>query len=133
MALPGVRWRATAFQPALPPYAGEVCQGAQPHVTDPAVFKPVLAGVALLTALRDTHAQFALRPADGIYADGDAMKARGYGAAGDWGNAHFDRLAGGTTLRTAIERGDDAHTIAAGWNAFNTEFVHRRSAYLMYD
>lgn len=140
MELPGVRWRALAFQPALPPYTGEVCQGVQPHVTDPRTFKPVLAGVALLTALRDTHhEQFALRPADGIYDDPAAMGARGYGvaggqgAAGDWGSAHFDRLAGGPGLRTAIEQGVDASTIAAGWAAQEAAFERRRRAYLLYD
>jgi uncharacterized protein YbbC (DUF1343 family) len=133
MEAPGVRWRALTFQPALPPYAGEVCQGVQPHVTDTETFKPVMAGVALLTALRDTHyGQFALRPADGIYSDSDAMAARGYGAAGDWGSAHFDRLAGGPGLRTAIEQGADASTIAAGWAAQQAAFEYRRSAYLLY-
>lgn len=132
--LPGVRWRALAFQPALPPYAGELCQGVQPHVTDPVAFRPVLSGVALLTALRDTHGeQFALRPADAVYADAGAMAARGYGAAGEWGSAHFDRLAGSPGLREAIEQGLDAHTIAAGWNAYQADFEKRRAPYLLYD
>jgi len=134
MELPGVRWRAHAFQPALPPYSGEVCQGVQPHVLDAGIFKPVLSGVALLTALRDTHPDnFALRPADAVYASAEAMQARGYGAAGEWANAHFDRLAGSVELRQAIERGDDAQTIAAGWNANEVNFDLRRNAYLLYD
>ncbi len=134
MELPGVRWRALSFEPALPPYAGETCQGVQPHVGDPASFKPVMAGIALLTALRTIHhQQFALRPADAIYADPRAMEARGYGAAGEWGSAHFDRLAGGPSLRMAIEQGADAHTIAAGWASSEAAFERRRSAYLLYD
>jgi uncharacterized protein YbbC (DUF1343 family) len=138
MELSGVRWRALAFQPALPPYAGETCQGVQPHVTDAASFRPVLAGVALLTALRDLHpAKFALRPADAVYADPRAMQARGYGAAGEWGSMHFDRLAGGPALRMAIEAGTDARTdartIAAAWAANEAAFLARRSAYLLYE
>ncbi len=133
MQLPGVRWRAHAFQPALPPYAGEVCQGAQPYVTDPDVYRPVMSGVAMLTALRDLHpSTFALRPADAVYADAGAMQARGYGAAGDWGSAHFDRLAGGPDLRTAIEQGLDARTIAATWAANEAAFERRRSPHLLY-
>lgn len=94
--LPGVRWRALAFQPALPPYRDEICQGVQPHVGDPEAFRPLLAGVTLLAALRDTHGpQFMLRPADTIYTNAAQMTARGYGAATEWGTAHFDRLAGG--------------------------------------
>lgn len=134
MELPGVRWRALAFQPALPPYAGEVCQGVQPHVIHPAEYRPVLSGVALLATLRDTHpGKFALRPADAVYASVEAMRARGYGAAGEWANAHFDRLAGSVELREAIERGDDARTISDGWNVNHASFDHRRNAYLLYD
>lgn len=134
MQLPGVRWRALAFQPALPPYAGELCQGVQPHVIDPVAFRPILAGVALLAALRDTHGDhFALRPADAVYADASAMAARGYGAAGEWGNAHFDRLAGSPALREAIEQGEDAYSIAASWMAYQAEFERRRAPHLLYD
>lgn len=138
MQLPGVRWRALAFQPALPPYAGEVCQGVQPHVTDADAFRPLLAGVALLTALRDTQGEsFALRPADTVYADAGAMAARGYsvgkGAAGEWGSAHFDRLAGSPALRQAIEQGLDAQAIVAGWKSYQADFEKRRAPYLLYD
>jgi uncharacterized protein YbbC (DUF1343 family) len=129
--LPGVRWRAVAFTPALAPYAGEVCQGVQPHVSDPEALRPVLAGVALLAALRDTHpGQFAISPADAIYADPAQMAARGYGEGG--GTAHFDRLAGGPELRLALEAGEPAEAIAASWEAGEAAFRARREPYLIY-
>lgn len=131
--LPGVRWRAVAFEPALAPYAGQLCHGVQPHVTDPLALRPVLGGVALLAALRDRHGErFALRPADAIYADPAAMAARGYGAAGEWGSAHFDRLAGGPGLRAAIEAGAAPEAIAAGWVAGEAAFRARREPHLRY-
>jgi uncharacterized protein YbbC (DUF1343 family) len=131
MGLPGVRWRAVAFTPALAPYAGEVCQGVQPHVSDPEALRPVLGGVALLAALRDTHPdQFAISPADGIYADTAQMAARGYGAAD--ATAHFDRLAGGPELRLALEAGEAAEAIAAGWEAGEAAFRARRERHLIY-
>lgn len=130
--LPGVRWRAVAFQPALPPYTGEVCYGVQPHVTDGAALRPVLAGVALLAALRDLHGgAFRISPADAIYADQAQMAARGYGAD-LWRGAHFDRLAGGPALREALEAGADPEAIAAGWAAAEERFHARRAPFLLY-
>ena len=129
--LPGVRWRAVAFTPALAPYAGEACQGVQPHVSDPEALRPVLTGVALLAALRDLHPeQFAISPADQIYADPAQMAARGYGEGG--GTAHFDRLAGGPELRLALEAGETAEAIAARWAANEAAFRARREPYLIY-
>jgi uncharacterized protein YbbC (DUF1343 family) len=129
--LPGVRWRAVAFTPALPPYVGEVCQGAQPHVSDLEALRPVLGGVALLAALRDLHpGRFAISPADGIYADAAQMAARGYGESG--GAAHFDRLAGGPELRLALEAGEAVEAIAAGWETGEAAFRARRQPYLIY-
>ncbi|HMQ30782.1 MAG TPA: DUF1343 domain-containing protein [Chloroflexaceae bacterium] len=133
LGLPGVRWRAVAFQPALAPYAGEVCYGVQPHVTDAAALRSVLAGVALLAALRDLHgAAFQISPADAIYADPAQMAARGYGADA-MGAAHFDRLAGGPGLREALEAGAAPETIASGWAAGEAAFRERRARHLRYD
>lgn len=131
--LPGVRWRPIAFEPALPPYAGERCRGVQPHVLDAAAYTPVRAGVALLVALRDTQAgRFAISPADGIYADPAQMERRMYGGSAAQ-SAHFDRLAGGPALREAIEGGADLAAIVAEWPAAEQAFARRRAPYLLYD
>jgi uncharacterized protein YbbC (DUF1343 family) len=129
--LPGVRWRAVAFTPALAPYAGEVCQGVQPHVSDPAALRPVLGGVTLLAALRDTHGdRFSISPAAPMYADPAQMATRGYGEGG--ATAHFDRLAGGPALRLALEAGEPAAAIAARWQAGEEAFRRRREPFLRY-
>jgi uncharacterized protein YbbC (DUF1343 family) len=130
---PGVRWRGIAFQPALPPYAGEICQGVQPYITDVERYQPLLVGVALLAALRHTHpAEFAISTADGIYADAAEMARRGYTAA-DWQSAHFDRLAGSPALREALLAGTTPPEIVAGWRAYEADFRVRREPYLLYE
>jgi uncharacterized protein YbbC (DUF1343 family) len=130
-ALPGVRWRGIAFQPALAPYAGEICQGVQPYITDHTQYNPLLAGVALLTTLRDTYSAFAISTADGMYADPAQMTRRGYNAA-TWQAAHFDRLAGSPALREALQAGASATAIIASWQTYETTFHQRRQPYLLY-
>ncbi|MEM7413959.1 MAG: DUF1343 domain-containing protein [Gemmatimonadota bacterium] len=49
---PGVRLRAVHFEPTFQKHAGRVCGGAQLHVTDPGLFQPVRATVALLAAVK---------------------------------------------------------------------------------
>lgn len=46
--LPGVRFRATWFQPAFDDHAGVRCGGVQLHVTDPATFEPVRTGIEMV-------------------------------------------------------------------------------------
>lgn len=130
--LPGVRWRPIAFTPALPPFAGEICYGVQPHVTDAVAMRPVLAGVAMLAALREQHpGQFRFSPADTIYSDPALLAARGH--AGDQqAPTHFDRLAGGPGLREAIEAGATPRAIAGAWRASEEAFRLRRAPYLRY-
>jgi uncharacterized protein YbbC (DUF1343 family) len=49
---PGVVARPCHFEPTFQKHAGQVCGGAQLHVTDPAVFRPVHSAVAVLHAVR---------------------------------------------------------------------------------
>ena len=46
--LPGVRFRATAFEPAFHKWRGRRCEGVQVHVTDRARFRPFLTYLALI-------------------------------------------------------------------------------------
>ncbi len=131
--LPGVRWRGIAFQPALAPFLGEICQGVQPYVTDVERYEPLLVGVALLATLRDTHRDaFAISAADGIYADADQMARRGYATADAWQSAHFDRLAGSPALREALEAGAQPADIVAEWRPYEAAFRERREPYVLY-
>jgi len=49
--LPGVRFRPLYFQPTFQKYQGEICGGAQIHVTDRNSFLPVLTGVAVIRTM----------------------------------------------------------------------------------
>jgi uncharacterized protein YbbC (DUF1343 family) len=52
LRLPGVFFRETYFQPTFHKFAGELCGGAQLHVTDRNVFQPFQTGVEIIRMLR---------------------------------------------------------------------------------
>ena len=55
LALPGVLFRAASFEPGFQKYAGEICRGAQFHVTDRRTFHPVATTLTILKLLREKH------------------------------------------------------------------------------
>jgi uncharacterized protein YbbC (DUF1343 family) len=109
MALPGLRWRPVVFQPCAGPHAGTLCQGVQPHVSDPDALQPVLAGVGLLAALQQLY--------------GDDLV---------WNEQHFDRLAGSGALRAALVGGAEPVELAAAWHPYEDGFRRRAAPFLLY-
>ena len=108
LQLPGVRFRATVFTPSASSHAGTECQGVQVHVTDRDAFRPVEMALHLLQVAR--------------CASGDTWA---------W-NPHFERLAGGSDLRSALEAGTRVAEILAAWEESLSAFLHQRKNYLMY-
>ena len=53
--LPGIHFREAAFAPGFQKYAGEICRGAQMHVTDRQVFRPLRTGLEILRTVRDMY------------------------------------------------------------------------------
>ena len=53
--LPGVFFRENYFQPTFQKFAGELCKGAQLHVTDRNVFQPFQTGVEIIRMLRKLY------------------------------------------------------------------------------
>lgn len=53
--LPGVFFRENYFQPAFHKFAGQLCGGAQLHVTDRQSFRPFETGVQIIRCLRRMH------------------------------------------------------------------------------
>ncbi|HMH02726.1 MAG TPA: DUF1343 domain-containing protein [Candidatus Udaeobacter sp.] len=53
--LPGVFFRENYFQPTFQKFAGELCNGAQLHVTDRNVFQPFQTGVEIIRMLRKLY------------------------------------------------------------------------------
>ena len=57
LRLPGVHFREAAFEPGFQKYAGQVCRGAQMHVTDRNSFQPLRTGLEILRTIRDMYPQ----------------------------------------------------------------------------
>jgi uncharacterized protein YbbC (DUF1343 family) len=59
LRLPGVFFRENYFQPSFHKFAGELCGGAQLHVTDRESFQPFLTGVEIIKRIHKIyHGQF---------------------------------------------------------------------------
>lgn len=99
LGLPGLRWRPLQYLPCAAPYAGELCEGVQPHVVDGATARPVAAGVALTAAIRHMY------PTRFV-----------------WDVTHFDRLAGSAGLREQIDAATALPEISASWQANEQRF-----------
>jgi uncharacterized protein YbbC (DUF1343 family) len=110
--LPGVRGHGVAFTPRSPgdgKYADTLVAGIRLEVTDRAVYDPTVTAVHLLAAIRGRH-------------------PREFG----WIPRHFDRLAGNTSLRTAIDAGTDPGAIVRSWEPARRAYMERRKAVLLY-
>jgi uncharacterized protein YbbC (DUF1343 family) len=53
--LPGVHFRAAAFEPGFQKYAGQICRGAQLHVTNRDEFEPVRTALEILRTAQDSY------------------------------------------------------------------------------
>jgi uncharacterized protein YbbC (DUF1343 family) len=108
LQLQGVRFRVTVFTPSASNHAGSECQGVQVHITDRNSLRPVEMALHLIATARCSL--------------GDTWK---------W-NPHFERLAGGSTIRSALEARTSVAEIIAPWEESISEFIHQREKYLMY-
>jgi uncharacterized protein YbbC (DUF1343 family) len=108
LQLSGVRFRATVFTPSASTYAGIECYGVQVHVTDRDALHPVQMALHLI--------------ASACYLSGDAWM---------W-NPHFDRLAGDSGIRSALDAGTKVNEIIETWKESISIFVHQREKYLVY-
>jgi uncharacterized protein YbbC (DUF1343 family) len=110
--LPGVRARGVSFTPERPgdgKYADTLLAGVRLQVTDRTAYDPTVAAVHLLSAIRRRH------PAEL-----------------SWIPRHFDRLAGTSRLREALQAGVDPSTIVGGWDADRQAYLARRRGVLVY-
>ncbi|MFN7982641.1 MAG: DUF1343 domain-containing protein [Vicinamibacterales bacterium] len=116
--LPGVHFRPTIFEPTFHKHARLSCGGCQIHVTDRAVFQPVLAGLLLTEAFRDTSpGAFEWREPPYEY---------------EYTLLPFDILAGTKDTREQLEAGVKAEDIARSWEPSVAEFERIRERFLIY-
>jgi uncharacterized protein YbbC (DUF1343 family) len=118
-SLPGVAFRPIHFEPTFHKYKGELCGGLQVHVTDRDGFKPVITGVAIVSAVR------------ALYMDRFDWKDPPYEYVYD--KLPFDLIAGTKKLREQIEAGEHWLSTQAGWRNGLLEFEQKRRPYLLYD
>ena len=117
--LPGVAFRPLHFQPTFHKFAGVICGGIQLHVIDRSSFKPVITGVALISAIRrlyPDHLEWKQPPYEYVY---DKLP--------------FDVINGSSRPREQIERGTPVDEIEKSWAEELREFADRRGRYLLYE
>jgi uncharacterized protein YbbC (DUF1343 family) len=116
--LPGAVFRPAVFEPTFHKHAKQACGGCQIHVLDRRQFRPVITGVALITAFRSADPQgFSWREPPYEY---EAEKLP------------IDILAGSAELRDQIEAGVAVEEIARSWEAQVAQFEKVRERFLMY-
>jgi uncharacterized protein YbbC (DUF1343 family) len=116
--LPGVYFRPVVFEPTFQKHARVACGGCQIHVIDRHLFKPVLTGLAVIDELRATDAS------------AFAWKQPPYEYEHD--KVPIDVIAGSPSFRHAIDSGQRAEHIAAGWAASVNEFRQIQQPFLLY-
>lgn len=119
LGLPGVRFRASGFQPTFQKHAGITCGGVQIHVLERNDFKPVTAGLLLIRAIYD------------LYRVDFKWKNPPYEYVYD--RNPFDVIAGTDKIRLTIETGGSMDNLFASWNRELESFDQQRNAILLYD
>jgi uncharacterized protein YbbC (DUF1343 family) len=108
LCLPGVRFRSILFTPSASNHTGCECRGVQVHVLERNALQSVTMALNLIAVTR--------RMANQAWA---------------W-NPHFDRLAGGGDVRSALEAETSVMEITASWTESISQFVRQREKYLLY-
>ena len=117
--LPGVVFRPASFQPTFQKHAGQLCGGAQIHVTDREKFRPFRTGVAVLKAVHNTYPRdFAWKQPPYEY---EEIKMP------------IDILAGSEQLRKDIESWKELRDMEAWWKDELKAFERARNTYLLYN
>ncbi len=117
--LAGVVFRPVHFEPTFHKFAGRLCGGVQIHVTDRNLFKPVITGVAIISAIRR------------LYPNEFAWRQPPYEYVHD--KLPFDVINGSSRLREQIEAGTPLPVIQESWRMEVKEFDVRRETFLLYD
>jgi len=117
--LSGIIFRPMYFQPTFQKHMGELCGGAQMHVTDRGKFKPFKTGVAVIKVIHDLYPnQFAWKQPPYEY---------------EYEKMPIDILAGTDRLRRDIENGLSLDRMEACWQEECREFNKNfRKKYLLY-
>lgn len=109
LQLPGVRFRETWFTPTFSKYKGELCGGAQIHVTDRNRYRPFASTLYIIKIVMDMYP--------------DHFKFH---------NDYIDKLMGTSKVREALEKGMDVKDILKNFEQPLNNFSKLRKSYLLY-
>ncbi len=108
--LPGVVFREAWFTPTFSKFQGELCGGAQLHVTDRRVYQSVGTALQIIQAVRGAYPdKFRFHP------------------------DYFDKIMGTSSVRKDLENGVQVGEIMAGMQKKLEKFIVLRRPYLLYD
>lgn len=116
--LPGFVFRPMHFEPTFHKFKGELCGGIQIHVTDREAFKPVITGIAIISAVHKLHP------------DDFGWKEPPYEYVHD--KLPFDVINGSAKIREQIESATTLAEIEESWREGLLEFARMRENYLLY-
>jgi uncharacterized protein YbbC (DUF1343 family) len=109
LSLPGLRFRPTSFTPTSSKFQGQKCLGVEITLADRTRLEPFWTGVLIINELH-----------------------RLYPDKLEWRAAHFDRLCGTSTIRTAITANKPLADLKISWAAECRTFDQTRRKYLSY-
>ncbi len=110
--LPGVEFSAVRFKPKRPgddKYPNTQLAGIRLTMTDRALYDPTATAITIMAVIRQVHPT--------------RLK---------WTAGQFDRLAGNSSLRIALESGAEPSTVIAGWSGEQAAYLSRRRSALLY-
>ncbi|HUU52920.1 MAG TPA: DUF1343 domain-containing protein [Candidatus Heimdallarchaeota archaeon] len=109
LKLPGVRFQKTWFTPEISKYQGQVCEGAQIHVTDRTRFKPFETSMFIIQAIMDMNIEQFL-----------------------FHSEYFDKIMGTSTVREELEEHHDVSEIMNKFYSDLDVFNNIRKPHLLY-
>ncbi|MGA1865215.1 MAG: exo-beta-N-acetylmuramidase NamZ domain-containing protein [bacterium] len=109
LKIPGIIFREAWFTPAFSKYKGELCGGAQIHVTDRGQYRPFETMLNIIGTIMNIYHQFFI-----------------------FHTGYFDKIMGTSRVREALEKGVDIKEIVKGCQEELDNFSDLRSPYLLY-
>jgi uncharacterized protein YbbC (DUF1343 family) len=109
MALPGIEFREAWFKPVFSKYQGELCGGAQIHITDRDLYKPFFTSLCIIQVISDMYP--------------DQFKFH---------EEYFDMIMGTNEIRKSLEDHEDIISIIDSYQNELKDFMELRKPYLLY-
>jgi uncharacterized protein YbbC (DUF1343 family) len=119
LQLPGVLFRPVHFEPTFQKFAGVMCGGVQLHVVDRDRFEPFLAGVAVISAVKE------------LYPNSFQWRRPPYEY--ETRKMPIEILCGGNRIPRQIDDGTPPGEIRRGWLEAVARFRTLREPYLLYE